>query len=113
MFTIAPTSSPSASPPKAKHAETNKCFFCQKAVFHMEKSEADGMVFHKNCFRCNECNKKVSIGSYASLEGKVGPLQLGDAKQRRTLARKCASRLRMVCNICICPGLPGLLQSTF
>ena len=67
MFTIAPTSSPSASPPKAKHAETNKCFFCQKAVFHMEKSEADGMVFHKNCFRCKVCNGKLKQDTYATV----------------------------------------------
>lgn len=37
----------------------------------MEKLEADGKVFHKNCFRCEECKKAVGLGSFASLEGKV------------------------------------------
>lgn len=48
-----------------------KCFFCEKSVYAMERGEADGMVFHKTCFRCNECHKTVSPGNYASLEGKI------------------------------------------
>jgi hypothetical protein len=37
----------------------------------MEKLEADGAAYHKNCFRCKECNKAVSVGSYAALQGKI------------------------------------------
>ena len=35
----------------------DKCFFCDKSVYAMEKGEADGMIFHKNCFRCEHCKK--------------------------------------------------------
>jgi hypothetical protein len=51
--------------------QSPNCFFCQKAVYAMEKGEADAMVFHKMCFRCSECNKVVKMGTYASLEGKI------------------------------------------
>lgn len=37
----------------------------------MEKLDADGKVYHKKCFKCEECKKAVGLGSFASLEGKV------------------------------------------
>ncbi len=37
----------------------------------MEKLEADGRVFHKNCFRCSECGKAISLGAFAAIEGRV------------------------------------------
>lgn len=53
-----------ASSPPSKAAERHsslgvapKCFFCDKSVYAMEKGEADGMVFHKTCFRCEHCKK--------------------------------------------------------
>eukprot|EP00047_Mylnosiga_fluctuans_P014870 m.41701 g.41701 ORF g.41701 m.41701 type:complete len:833 (+) comp5686_c0_seq2:61-2559(+) len=49
----------------------NQCLVCHKTVYLVEKLEADGKLFHKNCFRCTECGKAVSLGSYAALEGKV------------------------------------------
>jgi hypothetical protein len=73
---------PPTSPSQAKSAAvvtgtksfgsaSEKCKYCGKAVYAMEKGEADGMVFHKTCFRCSTCNKMVKMGSYASLEGKI------------------------------------------
>lgn len=53
-------------PPKV-----DKCAVCDKTVYVMEKLEADKKVYHKKCFRCSECNKAVSLGGYAALEGKV------------------------------------------
>ena len=50
---------------------SSKCKACNKTVYQMERLEADGAVFHKNCFRCSHCNMKVSTGSFASLEGKI------------------------------------------
>ena len=44
---------------------------CDKPVYAMEKVQADGIVVHKWCFRCAECNCKVSVGSYASLDGVI------------------------------------------
>jgi hypothetical protein len=37
----------------------------------MEKLDADGVTYHKKCFRCAVCNKAISVGGYAALEGKV------------------------------------------
>ncbi|EGD74873.1 LIM-type zinc finger-containing protein [Salpingoeca rosetta] len=48
-----------------------KCGVCNQAVYAMERLEADKIVYHKKCFRCAECNKAVSLGSFAALHGKV------------------------------------------
>ena len=37
----------------------------------MEKLEADNVIYHKKCFRCAVCNKAISVGGFAALEGKV------------------------------------------
>ena len=29
------------------------------------------LVFHKTCLRCSTCNKALSVGKYAALEGKI------------------------------------------
>jgi hypothetical protein len=36
----------------------------------MERMAADGVVFHKNCMKCEECKKTLGLGNYASLNGK-------------------------------------------
>eukprot|EP00045_Choanoeca_perplexa_P014084 m.163695 g.163695 ORF g.163695 m.163695 type:complete len:536 (-) comp16559_c0_seq1:1913-3520(-) len=53
-------------PPKAKG-----CQVCSKAVYHMEKIEADEKIYHKTCFKCAECKKSLSAGSYAAMNGVV------------------------------------------
>jgi cysteine/glycine-rich protein len=30
---------------------------------------ADGVIYHKSCFRCNHCKGTLKLGNYASLEG--------------------------------------------
>jgi len=48
------------------------CAFCQKTVYPMERLSADDLgVFHKTCLKCQECGTVLSLGSYASLGGKV------------------------------------------
>ncbi|CAI9622269.1 unnamed protein product [Staurois parvus] len=37
----------------------------------MECLVADKQIFHKNCFRCNHCGSKLSLGNYASLRGNI------------------------------------------
>lgn len=37
----------------------------------MECLVADKQIFHKNCFRCNHCRSKLSLGNYASLRGNI------------------------------------------
>ena len=38
---------------------TQKCTFCDKSVYAVERAEADGMIFHKTCFRCDHCDKVI------------------------------------------------------
>jgi len=49
----------------------NKCKICDKTVYPMEELLADNEHFHKSCFRCNQCNRTLSTGSYASLDGAI------------------------------------------
>lgn len=49
----------------------NKCVVCLKPAYAMEKVEADGNRYHSWCFRCCECDNKVSVGKYAALKGKM------------------------------------------
>ncbi|TWW70317.1 LIM domain-containing protein 2 [Takifugu flavidus] len=45
------------------------CTACQKTVYPMERLVANKMVFHANCFCCKHCNAKLSLGSFAALQG--------------------------------------------
>ncbi|GFT95267.1 xin actin-binding repeat-containing protein 2 [Nephila pilipes] len=47
------------------------CKICDKHVYQMEKIKAVKSVFHKNCFRCKECNKLLNIDNYSSNEGDI------------------------------------------
>ncbi|XP_024381706.1 LIM domain-containing protein WLIM2b isoform X1 [Physcomitrium patens] len=46
-----------------------KCKACDKTVYLVEQLTADGVVYHKSCFRCNHCKGTLKLASYASLEG--------------------------------------------
>lgn len=35
----------------------------------MERIVADEKVFHKNCMKCKQCSKTLSLGNYAALNG--------------------------------------------
>lgn len=37
----------------------------------MEQIKAERSIWHKNCFRCNECNKQLNVDTYQSHEGTV------------------------------------------
>ncbi|XP_048826701.1 LIM domain-containing protein isoform X2 [Brienomyrus brachyistius] len=45
------------------------CSACSKPVYPMEKIGADKFIFHRNCFCCKHCKKKLSIQNYAALYG--------------------------------------------
>jgi cysteine and glycine-rich protein len=38
-----------------------KCEVCGKTVYVNEKLQADGLVFHKACFRCKQCNGVLKV----------------------------------------------------
>ncbi|XP_019751840.1 LIM domain-containing protein 2 [Hippocampus comes] len=45
------------------------CSSCEKTVYPMERLVADNQVFHSTCFCCKHCNTKLSLGSFAALQG--------------------------------------------
>ncbi|XP_066865369.1 LIM domain and actin-binding protein 1 isoform X3 [Kogia breviceps] len=63
------------SPPKAvkkfQAPARETCVECQKTVYSMERLLANKQVFHISCFRCSYCNNKLSLGTYASLHGRI------------------------------------------
>ncbi|XP_043821973.1 LIM domain and actin-binding protein 1 isoform X2 [Dromiciops gliroides] len=64
-----------SSPPKATKKfqlpAKEQCVECQKTVYPMERLLANQQVFHVSCFRCFYCNNKLSLGTYASLHGRI------------------------------------------
>uniref|UniRef100_A0A3P9HU81 LIM zinc-binding domain-containing protein n=1 Tax=Oryzias latipes TaxID=8090 RepID=A0A3P9HU81_ORYLA len=50
-------------------ASHEMCSACQKPVYQMEKITADKYIFHKTCFCCKKCKKKLSMYSFAPLNG--------------------------------------------
>ncbi|XP_024996652.1 LIM domain-containing protein WLIM2b-like [Cynara cardunculus var. scolymus] len=46
-----------------------KCKICEKTVYFLEMITADGVTYHKTCFRCSQCNGKLTMSTYSSLEG--------------------------------------------
>ncbi|RZR78283.1 hypothetical protein BHM03_00003553 [Ensete ventricosum] len=46
-----------------------KCKACDKTVYLMDQLTADGIVFHKSCFKCNHCKGTLTLSTYSSMEG--------------------------------------------
>ncbi|KAJ0778950.1 putative transcription factor interactor and regulator LIM family [Helianthus annuus] len=46
-----------------------KCKACDKTVHFVEMISADGVPYHKTCFRCVQCNGKLVMSSYFQLDG--------------------------------------------
>ncbi|XP_034944167.1 xin actin-binding repeat-containing protein 2 isoform X3 [Chelonus insularis] len=44
------------------------CRSCGKVVFQMEQTKAEGLIWHKNCFRCAQCSKQLNVDNYESHE---------------------------------------------
>jgi cysteine/glycine-rich protein len=36
-----------------------KCVRCNKTVYFQEQANGPGGIYHKNCFTCKECNKRL------------------------------------------------------
>ncbi|XP_036063407.1 LIM domain and actin-binding protein 1 [Onychomys torridus] len=66
-----PESSPSKTVKKFQAPAKEICVECQKTVYPMERLLANQQVFHISCFRCSYCNNKLSLGTYASLHGRI------------------------------------------
>ncbi|CAG9861235.1 unnamed protein product [Phyllotreta striolata] len=51
--------------------DMTNCKACSKQVFQMEQIKAEKAVWHKNCFRCSECSKQLTVETYVSHEGNL------------------------------------------
>ncbi|KAM8877360.1 F-actin-monooxygenase MICAL2 isoform 6-T7 [Synchiropus picturatus] len=51
----------------------DKCHLCKRRVFMVERISADGLFFHRECFRCTACRSTIRQGShsYDSEQGKL------------------------------------------
>ncbi|CAM1327312.1 MICAL3 (predicted), partial [Pycnogonum litorale] len=41
------------------------CYFCKERVYLMERMSAEGMFFHRGCFKCEYCGTALRLGGYA------------------------------------------------
>ncbi|RWW38426.1 hypothetical protein BHE74_00056357, partial [Ensete ventricosum] len=39
----------------------DKCKACEKTVHFIDLLSADGVIYHKSCFRCSHCNGTLSV----------------------------------------------------
>ncbi|KAH9624349.1 hypothetical protein KSS87_020680 [Heliosperma pusillum] len=46
-----------------------KCKACDKTVYLMDELSADGVVYHKSCFKCYHCKTRLQLHSFSSMEG--------------------------------------------
>lgn len=53
----------------SENGASQLCKLCNKQVFQMERIKAERVIWHKNCFTCTECSKKLSVDNYNSHEG--------------------------------------------
>lgn len=51
--------------------QVGTCRVCSRQVFQMERVKAEGACWHRNCFRCVECNRQLSVDTYASHGGQL------------------------------------------
>ncbi|XP_074473529.1 F-actin-monooxygenase mical2b isoform X1 [Sebastes fasciatus] len=51
----------------------DKCHSCEKRVYMVERVCAEGLYFHRECFRCSTCSSSLRQGAHAfdSLQGKL------------------------------------------
>ncbi|CAI9279174.1 unnamed protein product [Lactuca saligna] len=47
----------------------DKCKTCDKTVYFVDLLTADGVTYHKACFRCTHCKGTLSMSNYSSMDG--------------------------------------------
>ncbi|TVU15060.1 hypothetical protein EJB05_38562 [Eragrostis curvula] len=47
----------------------DKCNACDKTVHFIDLLTADGVIYHKTCFKCSHCKGILSMCSYSSMDG--------------------------------------------
>ncbi|KAL1830280.1 hypothetical protein DCAR_0209719 [Daucus carota subsp. sativus] len=47
----------------------DKCSVCDKTVYFMDLLTADGITYHKSCFKCSHCKGTLVMSNYSSMDG--------------------------------------------
>ncbi|XP_051769097.1 LIM domain and actin-binding protein 1 isoform X2 [Ctenopharyngodon idella] len=68
---VSESKDPPKVPRKFNLPVQERCVSCQKTVYPVEKLIANQQIYHKTCFRCAFCSTKLSLVSYASLQGSI------------------------------------------
>uniref|UniRef100_A0A8C7UZ21 F-actin monooxygenase n=1 Tax=Oncorhynchus mykiss TaxID=8022 RepID=A0A8C7UZ21_ONCMY len=68
-----PKASSPCSPPASFPGSGDQCHSCQKRVYVVERISAEGLYFHRECFRCDTCGSILRQGGHAfdSEQGKL------------------------------------------
>uniref|UniRef100_A0A3B4A061 Molecule interacting with CasL protein 1 n=1 Tax=Periophthalmus magnuspinnatus TaxID=409849 RepID=A0A3B4A061_9GOBI len=45
-------------------APSGECYFCGQRVYVLERISAEGLFFHRSCFKCNQCGITLRLGGY-------------------------------------------------
>ena len=53
VWVCLPLSTPQPASARFSMASSDTCFFCDKRVYLMERLSAEGVFFHRSCFRCS------------------------------------------------------------
>ncbi|XP_028804760.1 LIM domain-containing protein WLIM2b-like [Neltuma alba] len=46
-----------------------KCKACDKTAHFVDSVSADGVIYHKTCFKCSQCSGVLAISTYSSVDG--------------------------------------------
>lgn len=65
----APSEAKAAATPRSPDTKPDHCNACGKRVYVMEQKQVEGLLFHKDCFKCTTCDRK--------LDGNFGKSELG------------------------------------
>lgn len=67
-----PRSIPGPSAPGAaldSLAHSEECYFCGQRVYVLERISAEGLFFHRSCFKCHRCAITLRLGGYTYDQG--------------------------------------------
>ena len=68
-------------PALGQAAPVDVCYFCEKKVYLVEKCAAEGIHFHRGCFRCYFCGTNLRLGAYTFQRGENDKGRLGCAHE--------------------------------
>ncbi|KAJ9173577.1 hypothetical protein P3X46_016697 [Hevea brasiliensis] len=95
---------------------TEKCKACDKTVHFIEMITADGISYHKTCFKCSHCNGLLLMSSYSSMDGVLYCKPHFDQLFRETGKKWTGMEILFIYLIFLCYGnarAPGKLSSMF